>query len=64
MSSFIGNFLPSQVHHGIQEGNNLLLPGIAELQKENKYLIQKVGNLETLFYKINRKLDSSCTQKR
>ena len=63
-NSFLGNFLPQQVHHGIQEGNNLLLPGIAEIQKENKFIIGELKDLKLALKQTYQKIDRSCTQKR
>lgn len=62
--SFIGKFLPPEFHHLTKEGNNLLLPGIAEIQKQNQFIIGELKDLKLALKNTYQKIDRSCTQKR
>lgn len=62
--SFLGNFLPNQVHAGIKEANNLLLPPLATIEKENRFIIGKLENLTIAINNTNKKIDRSCPPKR
>ena len=62
--SFLGNFLPEQFHHGIKEANNLLLPPLAKLEKENQFIIGELKDLKLTLNQTYKKIDRSCPTKR
>lgn len=62
--SFLGGFLPKELHHGIKEGNNLLLPGIAKIEKENQFIIGELQDLKLALSQTYKKIDKSCPPKR
>ena len=62
--SFLAGFLPKEIHHGIKEGNNLLLPGIAKIEKENRFIIDELRDLKLAVNQNYKKIDKSCPPKR
>ena len=62
--SFLGKFLPQQVHNGIQEANNLLLPPLAKIEKENQFIIGELRDLKLALKQTYQKIDRSCPPKR